>query len=417
MYDLIVCGGGLAGTAAAISASQEGLKVLIIEKSGFLGGAAGNCYVNPFMPYTIKKDGEKIEISRGIFLQIVSKLIEMGGIAKEGDIVFNDEYLKIILDKLTAENNVDVLFHTTLISARTSGSEIKAVTVANKSGISELTARYFIDATGDAELSSMSGAKYHVGREEDGKCQPMTLCFRIANVDREKFDKTNYQQITEAYRKAQAEGRISNPREDVLWFNYTTRDIIHFNTTRISNLSPVDALELSKAERMGREQMYEMYLFLKRDIPGFENSVLLSSAPEIGIRESRMIDGEYVITKDDILGCRKFEDSICVGAYEIDIHGLDEGETTTHIRIPQGEYYTIPYRALIPTGFDNILVAGRCISSTHEAQASYRIMPICCCMGEAAGAAVALACKKSTSTKAVNIDELHKVLDKHGLMY
>ena len=328
MYDLIVCGGGLAGTAAAISAAQEGLKVLIIEKSGFLGGAAGNCYVNPFMPYTIKKNGEKILISRGIFAEIISRLSKMDGIAKEGDMVFNDEYLKIILDKMTSENNVDVLFHTTLISARAEESHVKEITVVNKSGITKYGAKYFIDATGDGELSAMSGAKYHVGRKKDGMCQPMTLCFRVANVDRRKFDKINYHQIKDAYNKAQAEGRISDPREDVLWFNYTTKGIIHFNTTRILNLSPIDALDLSKAEKIGREQMYEIYQFLKRDIPGFENSVLIASAPEIGIRESRLIEGAYVITEEDIIGCRKFEDSICVGAYEIDIHSPDGGDST-----------------------------------------------------------------------------------------
>lgn len=416
MYDLIVCGGGLAGTAAAISAAQEGLKVLIIEKSGFLGGAAGNCYVNPFMPYTIKKNGEKILISRGIFAEIISRLSKMDGIAKEGDMVFNDEYLKIILDKMTSENNVDVLFHTTLISARAEESHVKEITVVNKSGITKYGAKYFIDATGDGELSAMSGAKYHVGRKKDGMCQPMTLCFRVANVDRRKFDKTNYHQIKVAYNKAQAEGRISDPREDVLWFNYTTKGIIHFNTTRILNLSPIDALDLSKAEKIGREQMYEIYQFLKRDIPGFENSVLIASAPEIGIRESRLIEGAYVITEEDIIGCRKFEDSICVGAYEIDIHSPDGGDST-HISIPQGEYYTIPYRALTPLGFDNLLVVGRCISSTHEAQASYRIMPICCCMGEAAGAAIALISKESIAVGNVNIDKLHIALDKRGLMY
>ncbi len=416
MYDLIVCGGGLTGTAAAVAAAQEGLRVLIVEKSGFLGGAAVNCYVNPFMPYTIRLNGKRVMISRGIFAQIISKLAGMGGIAKEGDMVFNEECLKIILDELTSKSNVDVLFHTTLISAETDGASVRKITVANKSGITELETGYFIDATGDGELAAAAGAGFHVGREEDGQCQPMTLCFRIGNVDREKFDKTTYHQIKEAYNKAQSEGRISDPREDVLWFNYTVRDVIHFNTTRVLNLSPIDAVDLSKAEKEGRRQMYEIYLFLKKDIPGFENSVLLSSAPEIGIRESRMIDGEYVITKDDIIGCKKFDDSICVGAYEIDIHSPD-GSGTTHISIPDGEYYTIPYRALIPKGFDNMLAAGRCISSTHEAQAAYRIMPICCCMGEAAGAAAALAFKNKSAMREVKTEALHRELEKRGLMY
>jgi hypothetical protein len=179
--------------------------------------------------------------------------------------------------------------------------------------------------------------------------------------------------------------------------------------------NPVDAFDLTKAEIEAREQVFELFEFMKNNIDGFQNAQLLMTASAIGVRESRMIDGEYVLTADDLVSCRKFEDSIAVGNYDIDIHN-PEGSGTSHYYFPEEQYYSIPYRSLIPKNVDNLLVAGRCISATHEAQASIRIMPIVCCLGEAAGEAVSIASENKISVREVDITRLREKLIKSGAM-
>lgn len=416
-YDLIVVGGGFTGVAAAVAASREGLSVLVIEKNGFLGGAACECYVNPFMRYRIidDKGSEHEIINNGIFETILGRLDEMGALHKNRQ-TFNEEYIKIIFDRLLRENGVDVLFHSYVIDAETENGKIKSVTVVNKSGKSRLSARYFIDCSGDADLSVFAGCDYQLGREEDNSCQPMTLCFRIANVDTSKFWGKSIDEISALYKRFQAEGKIKNPRENILTFKHVSEGVVHFNSTRVIKHNPTSAEDLTDAEIIAREQMLELYTFMKENIEGFENSVLLASAPKIGVRESRMVKGLYTITADDIIGCKKFEDSIARGNYEIDIHSPD-GTGTKLVYLERGNYYTIPYRALVPTKASNMLVAGRCISSTHEAQSAYRIIPICTCIGEGAGLAISLAAKNNTDTQSVNIDELHALMDKYGATY
>ena len=417
MYDLIVIGGGFSGVAAACAAAREGLSVLLIEKNGYLGGAACNCYVNPFMDYLVWLNGEWRFIADGIFHEIFDRLDKLGAI-HQNRCIFNEEILKHVLDDLTDESGVNVLFHTYLIGAETENGAIKSVTVANKSGIQNFEARYFVDASGDAELAVRSGCSYRIGRPEDGYCQPMTLCFRISNIDIEKLTEFGGGRnprllVSEMYRQWQKEGKISNPREDVLYFGNITKGILHFNSTRIIKLCPVDAFELSKAERLARKQVLELYNFMKGNIPGFENCVLQASAPEIGIRESRMIDGDYILTGEDVKSCKKFDDAIAACNYDIDIHN-PVGSGTSYYHFQPGEYYTIPYRSLIPIGLNNLLVAGRCISSTHEAQSSYRIMPICATLGQAAGVAVSVCAKTDSDTRTVSILDIQNKLREQG---
>ncbi|HML45667.1 MAG TPA: FAD-dependent oxidoreductase, partial [Clostridia bacterium] len=219
--------------------------------------------------------------------------------------------------------------------------------------------------------------------------------------------------INPLYQQFQREGKIQNPRENVLIFSSMIDGVLHFNTTRVIKHNPTDPFDLTRAELQAREQMFEMYAFLKENIPGFEKSEILASAPEIGVRESRMIDGEYLLTQEDLVGCTIFPDAIAAGNYDIDIHN-PEGAGTSHYYFPEGKWYTIPYRSLIPKGIDNLLVAGRCISSTHEAQASYRIMPIVCCLGEAAGTAMAVAAKQGVGTRQVHVKEVQRILTESG---
>ena len=412
-FDVIVVGGGLTGVAAAVCAAREGMKVLILEQSGFLGGAMGNCLINPFMPYTTKMEinGEKktVKLSDGFFTEIMDRLAEMGG--RQGS-TFHEEYLKLILDRMVVEAGVTVLLHSTLCGVEKSGYTITGVTTVSKAGKLTMHAKCFIDCTGDADLAVMAGCPTHLGRDKDQMCQPMTLCFRLANVDIEKY-RENKPMINELYQKFQAEGKIKNPRENVLIFYHPVKNMLHFNTTRVIKLNPVDPFHLTRAEMEAREQMFEMYYFLKENIPGFENADIAFSAPQIGVRESRMIDGEHLLTEQELKACTRFDDAIAAANYDIDIHSPD-GAGTSHYYFPDGEYYTIPYRSMLPLRADNLIVSGRCISSTHEAQASYRVMPIVTTLGQAAGVAAAVSIKQEVKPKEVDIREVQRILKESG---
>jgi len=414
-YNAIVVGGGFAGVAAAISTARAGLKVLLVEKNAALGGAAANNLVNPFMPNATQlaanEKNERFELSQGLFAEIKQRLAEAGAIDGRGA-VFHEEYLKLVLNRMAVEAGVQLLFHAPLVNASVEGGKVAAIIVASKCGLMELAADYFVDATGDADLAHFGGFPTRLGREQDNLCQPMTLCFRVGNVDMAKFEAA-WHTINEKYKKLQAEGKIKNIREDVLVFRNLCNGVLHFNSTRIVRRNPVDAFDITMAEVEAREQVFELYRFLKENIDGFQNADLLFTAPEIGVRESRMIDGEYVLTGADLVACTRFDDSIALGNYDIDIHN-PEGSGTSHYYFPEGQYYTIPYRALIPKGSQNLLVAGRCISTDHEAQASVRIMPIVCCMGEAAGTALGLASQANETVGKIDVAVLQKRLKEQG---
>lgn len=412
-YDLIVAGGGFTGVAAAVSAARQGVKVLLIEKSAFLGGAACNCYVNPFMNWVTEKDGERLAVSDGIFTEMVDRMRDIGAFLDSTLLsarTFNEELLKLMMDRMTAEAGVEVLFHSFVSHVEKEGERIVSVTTTGKSGEHTFFADYFIDATGDADIADMAGCPTHLGRE-DNLCQPMTLCFRLSGVEVDKVRGVQ-EEMNRLYNQFQAEGKIKNPHENVLWFKHTSDGVLHLNSTRVIKLNPVDVFDLSKAERQAREQMYELYQFLKNNLEPFRNCRLLSSAPEIGIRESRMIVGEYVLDTPEMKACTQFDDSIAACRYDIDIHSPD-GSGTSHYFFEKGTYYTIPYRCLVPKNADNLLVAGRCISSTHEAQASYRIMPVCATLGQAAGCAVAIAKQNGVNVmKNVDVPKLQDLLKK-----
>ena len=320
------------------------------------------------------------------------------------------------------ESGVVLLFNTTVTDVRVEDGRIVSLSALGKSKKLELVADNYIDATGDGELSMMAGCEYKLGRAADSLCQPMTLCFRMSGVDVEEYRKLRDRQgggeeptINELYREYQKKGLIKNPRENVLIFFSLHDSTLHFNTTRIVKLDPTDPFDVTRAEIEAREQVFEMHKFLRDSFPCFKNSRVLSTALQIGIRESRKIVGEYTLTEEDILSLCRFDDAIAVSNYEIDIHNPEGAGTRIH-RFAQGEWYEIPYRCLIPKGIKNMLVAGRCISSTHEAQASYRIMPYCCEIGQAAGAAMGLALRDGIEPRAINVKELQANLREKGFM-
>lgn len=410
-WDALVVGGGLTGVAAAVAARRQGLEVLLLEKAGFLGGAPGTMLINPFMPYSTTVDGQRFALSRGFFAELQELLREVGGYQGPGREDIHEEYLKLALDRLVVREGVRVLFHATLCGVEKSGETIVALQAATKAGTLRFTARRYLDCTGDADLAVMAGCPYQLGRG-DGLCQPMTLCFRIGNVDIPVF-RENRQLMQDRYKQLKAEGKIKNPRENVLVFNTLVDGMLHFNTTRVVRHNPVDPLDVTRAEMAAREQMFEIYHFLREQVPGFEHSQLVYSAGEIGVRESRKIVGEYVLTQEDLVACTKFPDRIAAGNYDIDIHN-PEGSGTSHYYFAPGTWYTIPYRSLLPLKAGNLLVAGRCISATHEAQASIRILPIVATLGQAAGVAAAVSLRAGVAPREADVAEIQRILTREG---
>ena len=398
----------LTGVAAAVSAAREGVKTLLVESSGCLGGAMSVNLVYPFMRYWTKdpQSGELKYLSDGIFTEMCDR--QMQYIPPMSNTRFNPDSFQLVLDAMCVEAGVEVLFHASLCGANVEGRKIVSVLLATKAGLMEVTADSFVDATGDGDLFAFAGCDFQLGRERDGLCQPMTTIFRMSNVDCEAY-KADRPRLQELYVQQKEEGRIQNPREDILVFFGLGQGILHFNSTRVVKLDPTDPFDVSKAEMEARKQIFEMFTFLKENSPACKNAAICSVALSIGVRESRKLKGEHILTAEELKNCTRFEDGIAAGNYDIDIHN-PEGAGTSHYYFADGTYYTIPYRSMLPKELDNLLVGGRCISATHEAQASVRIMPICATMGQAAGIAVAIAKQTGVSVHGVDVQLVRQKL-------
>ncbi len=405
--DVLVAGGGPGGLAAAIASARNDADTLLIEQYGFLGGMATAGLVNPYMTYWA---GEE-QIIEGIHQEICDRLTALGAYGKGSRTAFDPEAYKYVADRLCEESGVKVLLHSTLSDVNTDGGLIRFIEIVGKSGKQMVQAKVYIDGTGDADLAAWAGAKYEKGRAEDGLTQPMTLNFRVSNVDMDRL--AGRDERNALYDKAKAEGRLTCPRENILMFFTTRPGVVHFNQTRITGLDGTSAEDLTRAEIEGRRQAWEFLEFLRRDVPGFENAEMEVSGPQIGVRESRRVIGDYVMTEDDVLGARKFPDVIARGSYDVDIHN-PTGAGTVIKRLKPGESYDIPYRCLTPLGIDNLLIAGRPISTTHEAHSSIRIMPICIAIGQAAGAAAALSVREKVIPRKLDITLLQRTLRDQG---
>ncbi|MEK3713964.1 FAD-dependent oxidoreductase [Paenibacillus sp. FSL R7-0333] len=441
-YEVVVAGGGVSGSIAAIAAARAGARTLIIEAGGFLGGTLTAAGVGPMMTFHA---GDKQAI-QGITDELIQRLRALG--KSPGHIPdatnytysvtpFDAEAMKYELDLMLQESGGEVLYHTMLAGAEVSGRRITSLTLCNKGGLSRISADVFIDATGDGDLAAWSGVPFTKGRESDEQSQPMTLKMKMRGVDTEKikayirghrddFPRMNLD-ITvmdsaarlsvvgfdKQFREAKARGEISIPREDVLFFETSNPGEIIMNTTRILGKDSTDPWSLSEAEIEGRKQCRELELFLKKYIPGFEDSVVVSTGPSIGVRGSRQIKGVYTLTAEDILSVKPFEDVIAHSGYPIDIHSPDgEGTATDHLE--WGAMYGIPYRCLITSEIDNLIVVGRCLSATFEAQAAVRTTPTVGAIGQAGGTAAALAVKEGVPVQQVDYKSLQEMLVAHG---
>lgn len=406
--DIVVCGGGPAGCSAAISAARMGKSVVLIERYGFLGGMATAGLVHPWMSYY---SGKKA-VTAGIFGEIVDALKSFNAFKNSSHFgnmhhCFDTEILKFILMEKCLSSGVRLCLHTLVVSARKTKNQLKAVVCESKSGTEEIYGKIFVDCTGDADIAARAGAPYEKGRKRDGLMQPMSLHFRVGGVDTARM--LSRDAMNKIYARAKQKGKINNPRENLLWFDTTRADEIHFNATRIVKVDGTNRDDLTRAEIEGRRQTMEIVRLLKDEVSGFENSFLLSTAPQIGVRETRRIVGNYVLKAHDIIKGRKFNDGIACGAYGIDIHN-PQGTGTLFKMLPAGHYYNIPYRCLIPKGIGNLLVAGRPISTTHEAHSSTRIQATCYATGQAAGTAAALCVENKKLTHEMKVSLLQKEL-------
>jgi hypothetical protein len=395
-YDVTVVGGGPGGVCAAVGAAKEGASVLLVERYGFLGGMATAGLVNPFMPY--KVEGRKL--TSAVFNELLDRLESRGALSHDGQ-VFDDEAMKFALDEMMQEHCVDLLLHSTFTGVEMEGRSIASVQTVGKSGRIDLKGTVYVDSTGDGDLAALAGAPIEMGRSQDGLCQPMTLCFRIGGVTGEPNVRDLRKELTDIYLAAKASGEIDMPREDILIFATMVPHIFHFNTTRVVQRDATDTLDMTAAELEGRRQTAELLDLFRRRSPRFKDAYLVKMAAQIGVRESRRVMGEYVITVDDVLEAVKFEDGIARSRYPVDIHS-PTGEGTVIQHLPPGEFYEVPYRCLVPVNVDNLLVGSRCISSTHEAHSSLRVMPVVAGIGEAAGIAAAWSAQRGISPRQVD---------------
>ena len=420
--DVLVIGAGPGGVSAAVTAARNGAKVVLADLHGAPGGTATFGEITPMMPNHYSPDGVKEHtrpLDGPLYLDIMKRMnsylppairrSEFGSYVGV-DYIVDKNLISLAMEDLCLEAGVKMLYHFDLAEVVRDGRRITHALFQTKSGLLAVAARNFIDSTGDGDLAALAGCEFEFGEKASGYCQPMTLCFKLCHVDRERVD---WPAMQAAYKEAQRTGRLHCPRENILTFRFYDDDIVHFNTTRVVKKSAVNALERSEAEIEGRRQMREIVDWLRAEIPGFENARYLSVAAEIGVRESRRILGRGYLTQEDFVRHAAFPDGVVRCNYNIDIHS-PVGEGTSFVRCTLAEFYEIPYGCLLPRDVDNLAVGCRAISVSHELHASSRVMPPVCSTGQAAGMAAAMAAKRGIDLAAVDGVELRGELRKFG---
>ncbi|MEY4531305.1 MAG: hypothetical protein RLZZ156_2026 [Deinococcota bacterium] len=442
-WDVIVLGGGTAGAIAAIKAARAGAKTLVVEALGSLGGTGTNAQVTPLM----RNVSSGINLNQGLTNELKTRLFAQGDGATDqhnNDNWFNPEGMKYVLERMLVESGGDILYHTHFVSPELEQERVTSVVVHNKDGLVRLKAKAFIDATGDADLSVRAGAPFQAGEAETGLHQAMSLRFILGGVDRQKLCGflARHGQIQESEQfmhfwmvwgknaslepifKQAVEQGVLEERDGDYFQGFSIPGMpncISFNNPRLAEdiNDGADAWTLSRAQIDGKHAINRLVKFLKSTFEGCENSFVSSYAAIPGVRETRRIQGEYMLTLDDILECRTFDDAICRNHYPVDIH-TPRGQKLYHERsgdlpyFKPDAYHEIPYRSLIPLGLENVLVPGRCASATFEAQSAIRVQQNCHSMGEAAGLAAAWMAEKNLSSREINPLELRAALKADG---
>jgi hypothetical protein len=417
--DVVVVGGGPAGMIAAIAAARNGASALLLERYGFLGGMATAGLVGPILAiYHWYGAGR---IVGGIPWEMLTRMKALDGAILGDDgphVSFDPEVLKYVADQMMLEAGASLRLHTFATAVSCEGERVNGVIVESKSGRQAVVGKVIVDATGDADVAAWAGNPYEKGHPETGAMQPMSLYFRLANVDTDLMEsptnpETFYTMVEarEVLQRAVDAGEL--PLFGGPWApkSSTVRDReAGVNMVRVWG-DATDVLDLTRVEITGRDHVQQFVRFLKANIPGFKDCYLYDSAPQIGIRETRRIAGDYTLTERDLVQRRQFDDGIALGGHIVDIHSLD-GTSEQYGKKVQP--YEIPYRSFLPVGLENVIVTGRPISATHEAHASLRVMGTCMALGEAAGTAAAIAAREGGRTRSVDSAELVGTLKKHG---
>lgn len=408
-YDVVVVGAGPSGVAAAVTAGRCGARVLLVESCGRVGGISTSGMMSHFTG----------RVGNRIYHEILARAAEKnpfdtGKVTKYID----PELLTLTYLEMLDEAGVTLLLYTTFCDVLTEGETVKGVVCHSKDGFSVFHAKVVVDASGDGDIAYRAGAEYIKGRESDGKMQPATLMFKVGGVDfsrsvhPECFENRVYTEHGEL--QAMAKELLPHPAGHVLLYRSTLPGIVTCNMTNVTEIDGTCAADLTRAEQVCRKQIPSILDFLRKYAPGYENCYLIGSASLMGVRETRHFRGVKTLTEQEIADAVQHEDYVVYDAhFNFDVHnlvgaGLDE--TGCQSKFTQQKGYTIPYGCMIPERIDGLLLAGRCISGTHMAHSNFRAMPICIGIGEACGAAAAIAAKSDRQPRRIAAKEIRAEL-------
>jgi hypothetical protein len=423
-YEVVVLGGGPAGIAAAVAAAHAGRRTLLIERYGFLGGMGTAAGVTNFCGLHANVHGKMHRVVRGVASELLDRIDQLGGLNAPhlilGKILaqaYDTAAYKIAADDLLAAQKVELLFHALGAGiVMHDEKRIDALLVETKAGRQAVRALTFIDCSGDGDLAAWAGARYEIGDNNGSMLYP-SMMFRLNGIDPERAGEA-WRTIPALMEQAEAAGThhfprkaaIVRPQRSAIEWRVNFTQLARADGAAINGLEPDD---LTRGEIDGRRQAVKAFNFL-RTVPGFEKSYIVDLPPQLGIRETRRIIGGYMLSGEDVLGCASFEDSIGVNGWPIESHVA--GDVVFKFPpIPESRGFNeLPYRMLIPESLDNLLVAGRCASMTHDGQSAARVSGACFAMGEAAGTAAALALGGNTIPRDIAVNKLQLELRKQG---
>jgi hypothetical protein len=417
-YEVVVIGGGPAGITAAASAARAGRSTILIERYGYLGGAGTAGGLSTFCGLHANVHGEHRRVIRGLADDLLDRLTALDGLSEPhlslGDRVaaqaFDISAYKIAADELVGGSGATLLYHAMVTGvSMTAANRVGAVFVESKSGRHAIRGQVFIDCSGDGDVAAWSGAPFEKGSTAADLMFP-SLMFRINGVDAGKAGQA-WKVVARKMDEAEAAGTHKFPRKRPIVRPQRNPLEWRANMSQLTNPdgSPVDGTDvwqLSYGEVIGRRQARDAWEFIRDVTPGFEDSYIVDIAPQVGIRETRRIVGEYQLTQDDVLDCADFPDSIGVNGWPVEAHVAGDVD----IIFPRGDdprgFNQLPFRMIVPRAVDNLYVAGRCASMTHGGQSAARVSGPCFAMGQAAGTAADLALKGGTSCREVDYGQL-----------